>query len=118
MNGIFKRPNLTNHLDPLKGYRTRGGPVGGRQFPSELDGVQTGITQLHGQVKQTSADAGADIQKAVSELEKKMDLAGKEVLPIHSATVSAWTEMKSKTAVMMDDHRDSLTRPLSHFPSR
>jgi hypothetical protein len=118
MNGIFKRPNVTNHLDSLKRYRTRGGPVGGRQFPSELDEVQTRIMQLHGQVKQTSADASADIRKAVSELETKMDLAGNKVLAIHSATASSWTQVKSQTVVTMHDHRDSLTRTLSHFPSR
>lgn len=90
-----------------------------RKVQSELDEMQTRITQLHGQVKQTSADARADIQKAVSELEKKMDLAGKKVLAIHSATASSWTQVKSKTAVTMDDHRDSLTRTLSsHLPAR
>jgi predicted short-subunit dehydrogenase-like oxidoreductase (DUF2520 family) len=89
MNGIFKWLNVTNHLESLKGYRMRGGPV-----------------------------ARADIQKAIRELEKKKDLAGKQVLDIHSVTASTWEQMKSQTAVAMDDHRDSLTRTLSHFPPR
>ena len=89
-----------------------------RKFQSKLDEVQIRITQLHGQVKQTSADARADIQKTVSELEKKMDLAGKKVLDIHSGTASSWEQVQSKMAVTMGNHRDSLTRTLSHFPSR
>ena len=89
-----------------------------RKVQSELDEVQTRITQLRGQVKQTSAEARVDIQKAISELEKKKDLAEDKVQDIHSATGSSWEQVKSKTAVAMDDLRDSLTRTLSHFPSR
>jgi chromosome segregation ATPase len=89
-----------------------------RKVQSELNEVQTRITQLRGQVKQTSAEARADIQKAISELEMKMDLVEKKVLDIHSATASSWEQMTSKTAVAMNDHRDSLARTLSHFPSR
>lgn len=90
-----------------------------RKVQSELDEMQTRITQLRGQVKQTSAHARADIQKTISELEKKKDLAGQKVQDIHYSTASSWTQVKSKTAVTMDDHRDSLTRTLSsHLPSR
>src|SRR5262245_17492545 len=89
-----------------------------RKVQSELDEVQVHITQLRGQVKHASVEARADIQKAIGELEKKKDLAENKVQDIHSATASSWEQVKKKTAVAMDDLRDSLTRTLSRFPSR
>ena len=87
-----------------------------RKVQSELDEVQARIAQLRGQVKHTSAETKADIQKAISELEKKKDLGEKKVQDIHSATASSWEQMKLKTSVAMDDLRDSLNRTLSHLP--
>jgi septal ring factor EnvC (AmiA/AmiB activator) len=89
-----------------------------RKVQSELDEVQTRIAQLRGQVKHTSAEARADIQKAISELEKKKDLVEKKVQDIHSATAASWEQVNTKTVVAMEDLRDSLTRTLSRFPSR
>ena len=87
-----------------------------RKVQSELDEMQARITQLRGQVKHTSTEARADIQKAISELEKKKELAEKKVQAIHSATASSWEQVKSKTSAAMDDLRDSLNRTLSHLP--
>ena len=84
----------------------------------ELDEMQVRITQLRGQVKHASAEARADIQKAIGELEKKKDLAQKKAEAIHSATASSWEQVKLKTAAAMDDLRDSLTRARSYLPSR
>ena len=89
-----------------------------RKVQSELDEMQVRITQLRGQVKHASAEARADIQKAIGELEKKKDLAQKKAEDIHSATASSWEQVKSKTAAAMDDLRDSFTRARSYFPSR
>jgi ribosome-interacting GTPase 1 len=89
-----------------------------RKVQSELDEMQVRITQLRGQVTHTSAEARADIQKAIEELEKKKDLANKKAEDIHSATASSWEQAKSKTEAMMDDLRDSLTRARSYLPSR
>lgn len=89
-----------------------------RKVQSELDEVQARITQLRGQVKHASAEARADIQKAIGELEQKKALAEKKVQDVHSATASSWEQVKVKTAAAMDDLRDSLTRTLSRFPSR
>ncbi len=89
-----------------------------RKVQTELDEMQVRITQLRGQVTHTSAEARADIQKAIGELEKKKDLANKKAEAIHSATASSWEQVKSKTSAAMDDLRDSLTQALSHFPSR
>ena len=89
-----------------------------RKVQTELDEMQGRITQLRGQVKHASAEARADIQKAIKELEKKKDLASKKVEAIHSATASSWEQVKSKTVAAMDDLRDSLKRALSHLPSR
>jgi len=89
-----------------------------RKVQSELDEVQTRIIQLHGQVKHASAEARADTQKAISELEKKKELAETKLQEIHSATASSWEQAKSKTAAAMDDLQNSLTKTLSHFPSR
>ena len=89
-----------------------------RKVQSELAEIQVRITQLRGQVKHASAEARADIQNAISELEKKKDLAEKKAQDIHSATASSWEQVKSKTAAAMDDLRDSLERTLSHLPSR
>jgi Skp family chaperone for outer membrane proteins len=89
-----------------------------RKFQSELDEMQKRITQLRGQVKHASAEARTDIQKAIEDLEKKRDLAEKKVHDIHSATASSWDQVKTKTAVAMEDLRDSLNRTLSRFPSR
>jgi hypothetical protein len=47
------------------------------------------ITQLRGQVNHASAEARADIQKAIEELEKKKDQANKKAEAIHSATASS-----------------------------
>lgn len=87
-----------------------------RKVQTELDEVQSRITQLRGQVKQASAEANADIQKAIVELEKKKDLAQKKAEDIHSATASSWEQVKSKTTAAMDDLRGSLNRTLSHLP--
>ena len=89
-----------------------------RKVQSELDEIQVRITQLRGQVKHASAEARADFQKAISELEKKKDLAEKKAQDIRSATASSWEQAKSKTAAAMDDLRDSLKRTMSQFPSR
>ncbi len=89
-----------------------------RKVQTELDEMQVRITQLRGQVTQASAEAKADIQKAIGELEKKKDLAEKKAQDIHSATASSWEQVKSKTSAAMDDLRDSINRTLSHFPSR
>ena len=87
-----------------------------RKVQAELDEIQVRITQLRGQVKHASAEANADIQKAIAELEKKRDLAQKKAQEIHSATASSWEQVKSKTTAAMDDLRDSLNRTLSHLP--
>jgi seryl-tRNA synthetase len=76
-----------------------------RKVQSELDEMQSRITQLRGQVKHASAEARTDIQKA----QKKAEA-------IHSATASSWEQVKSKTSAAMDDLRDSLNRALSHLP--
>jgi ribosome-interacting GTPase 1 len=89
-----------------------------RKVQTELDEMQVRIKQLRGQVKHASAEARADIQKAIGELEKKKDLANKKVEAIHSATASSWEQVKSKTEAAMDDLRDSLTRARSYLPSR
>ena len=89
-----------------------------RKVQTELDEMQVRITQLRGQVKHASAEARADIQKAIGELEKKKDLAQKKAEDIHSATASSWEQVKSKTAAAMDDLRDSFTRARSYLPSR
>jgi ribosome-interacting GTPase 1 len=87
-----------------------------RKVQTELDEVQVRITQLRGQVKHASAEARADIQRAIEELEKKKDLASKKVEAIRSATVSSLEQVKSKTEVAMDDLRDSLARARSYLP--
>jgi signal transduction protein with GAF and PtsI domain len=89
-----------------------------RKVQTELDEMQVRITQLRGQVKHASAEARADIQKAIGEIEKKKDLAQKKAEDIHSATASSWEQVKSKTAAAMDDLRDSFTRARSYLPSR
>ena len=87
-----------------------------RKVQTELDEMQGRIAQLRGQVKHASAEARADIQKAISELEKKKDLAEKKAQEIHSATASSWEQVKSKTSAAMDDLRESLNRAKSHLP--
>jgi signal transduction protein with GAF and PtsI domain len=87
-----------------------------RKVQTELDEVQVRITQLRGQVKHTSAEARADIQKAIEELEKKKDLVSKKVEAIRSATASSWEQVKSKTEAAMDDLRDSFARARSYLP--
>ena len=88
-----------------------------RKVQTELDEMKVRIRELRGQVKHASAEARADLQKAIGELEKKKDLATKKVKAIHSATASSWEQVKSKTEAAMDDLRDSLTRARSHLPS-
>ena len=87
-----------------------------RKVQTELDEMQVRITQLRGQVKHASAEARADIQKAIKELEKKKDLAQKKAEDIHSATASSWEQVKSKTSAAMDDLRESFNRAKSHLP--
>jgi len=89
-----------------------------RKVQTELDEMKVRIRELRGQVKHASAEARADLQKAIGELEKKKDLANKKVKAIHSATASSWEQVKSKTEAAMDDLRDSLTRARSYLPSR
>ena len=87
-----------------------------RKVQTELDEMQVRIAQLRGQVTHTSAEARADIQKAIGELEKKKDLASNKAQDIHSATASSWEQVKSKTEAAMDDLRDSLVRARSYLP--
>jgi septal ring factor EnvC (AmiA/AmiB activator) len=87
-----------------------------RKVQTELDEMQGRIAQLRGQVKHASADARADIQKAISDLEKKKELAEKKAQEIHSATASSWEQVKSKTSAAMDDLRESFNRAKSHLP--
>ena len=89
-----------------------------RKVQTELDEMKVRIRQLRGQVKHASAEARADLQKAIGELEKKKDLANKKVKAIHSATASSWEQVKLKAEAAMDDLRDSLNRALSYLPSR
>ena len=87
-----------------------------RKVQMELDEMEERITQLRGKAKHASAEARADLQKAIRELEKKKDLAHKKAQDIHSATASSWEQVKSKTTAAMDDLRASLNRTLSHLP--
>jgi ribosome-interacting GTPase 1 len=89
-----------------------------RKVQTELDEMKVRIRELRGQVKHASAEARADLQKAIGELEKKKDLANKKVKAIQSATASSWEQVKSKTEAAMNDLRDSLTRARSYLPSR
>jgi hypothetical protein len=89
-----------------------------RKVQTELNEMKVHIRHLGGQVRHASAEARANLQKVVEELEKKKDLASRKVEAIHSATASSWEQVKSKTLAAMDDLRDSLNRALSHFPSR
>ena len=89
-----------------------------RKVQTELDEMKVRIRELRGQVKHASAEARADLKKAIGELEKKKDLATKKVKAIHSATASSWEQVKSKTEAAMADLRDSLTRARSYLPSR
>ena len=100
-----------------KGYTIQQKDAFQRKVQTELDEMKARIRQLRGQVKHVSAEARADLQKAIGELEKKKDLASKKVRAIHSATASSWEQVKSKTEAAMDDLRDSLTRALSYLPS-
>ena len=65
-----------------------------QKVQTELDEMQVRITQLHGQVKHASAEARADIQKAIEEFEKKNDQANKKAEAIHSVTASSWEQVK------------------------
>src|SRR4026208_1757415 len=87
-----------------------------RKVQAELDEIQVHISKLHGQANHASAEAKADIKKAIAELEKKKALAQKKAADIHSATAASWEQVKSKTAAAMDDLRDSVNRALSHLP--
>ena len=87
-----------------------------RKVKTELDEMQVRITQLRGQVKHASAEAQADLRKAINDLEKKKKLAEKKAQEIHSATASSWEQVKSKTSAAMDDLRESLNRTLSRLP--
>ena len=87
-----------------------------RKVRTELDEMQVRITQLRGQLKHASAEAKTDIQKAVSDLEKKKALAEKKAKEIQSATASSWEQVKSKTSAAMDDLRESFNRAKSHLP--
>ena len=87
-----------------------------RKVQAELDEIQVHISKLHGQANHASAEAKADIKKAIAELEKKKALAQKKAADIHSATAASWEQVKSKTAAAMDDLRDSVNRTLSHLP--
>ncbi len=89
-----------------------------RKVQTELDEMKVRLRHLREQVKHTSGKARADLQNAIVELEKKIDLANKKAQDIHSATASSWEQAKSKTEAMMDDLRDSLTRARSYLPSR
>ena len=89
-----------------------------RKIQLELEEIQARIVQLREQAKHVSGEARTDTQKAIRELENKKALAEKRLQAIHSATASSWEQAKMKTAVAMDDLRDSLTRTLSRFPSR
>ena len=99
-----------------KDYTIQQKDVFQRKVQTELDEMQIRIAQLRGQVTHASAEAKADIQKAIEELEKKKDLASKKAQDIHSATASSWEQVKAKTSAAMDDLRDSLNRALSHLP--
>jgi ribosome-interacting GTPase 1 len=101
-----------------KDYTSQQNDAFQRKGQTELDEMQVRITQLRGQVTHASAEARADIQKAIGELEKKKDLAQKKAEDIHSATASSWEQVKLKTSVAMDDLRDSFTRVRSYLPSR
>jgi len=87
-----------------------------RKVQAELDEIQVHISKLQGQASHASAEAKADIKKAVADLEKKKALAQKKAEEIHSATAASWEQVKSKTAVAIDDLRDSVNRALSHLP--
>jgi hypothetical protein len=86
-----------------------------RKVQTKLDEMQVRITQLRGQVTHVSAEARADFQKAVGELEKKKGLAQKKAEDIYSATASSWEQAKLKTSAAMDNLRDSFTRARSHL---
>lgn len=87
-----------------------------RKVQAELDEMESQIVHLRRQVAYASVEAKADIQKAITELEKKKNLAQKKARDIQSATASSWEQVKAKTTAALDDLRNSLNRTLSHLP--
>jgi hypothetical protein len=86
-----------------------------RKVQTELDEMKVRLMQFREQVKHVSGKTKAELQKAIVELEKKMDLANKKLQDIHSAKAFSWEQVKSKATATMDDLRDSLSRAQSQL---
>ena len=87
-----------------------------KKIQAELDRMQKQIDRLRAKADDAKTEAQADLNKAIAELQKRKDAAGKKLQELESASEHAWGNLKSGLNTAMEDLEKSYKRALSHFP--
>lgn len=87
-----------------------------KMIQAELDHMQKQIDHLRAKAENAKTEAQADLNKAIVELQKRKDAAGKKFPELESASEKAWGSLKSGLNATMEDLAKSYKPVLSHFP--
>lgn len=87
-----------------------------KKMQAELDRMQKQIDHLTAKADHAKKEAQAELNKAIGELQKQKDAAGKKLHELESASEKAWGDLKAGLNAVMEDLEKSYKRALSHFP--
>jgi len=97
-------------IEATKQYTAQQKEAFQRKAHEELAAIQKQIIALRGKASEASAATRAELQKSISELEKKKDAAKDKLDELRSATDAKWSEVKAG----MNSALDELKRSYQH----
>ncbi len=83
---------------------------------AELGDLQIKITELQKKTSVASAEARAELQKAIQDLEQRKNEARKRFDEMNASTTSAWSKMKDGLNESLEDLKKSYRETLSKLP--
>lgn len=83
---------------------------------AELGDLQIKITELQKKTSVASAEARAELQKAIQDLEHRKNEARKRFDEMNASTSSAWSKMKDGLNESLEDLKKSYRETLSKLP--
>lgn len=103
-------------LEATKQYTMEQKEAFQRKAHEELAIVQKQIGTLREKGQEVSAATRAELQKSIDELEKKKDVARRELEQLKAVTDSKWAVMKANVNSALEDLKSSYQKAVSRLP--
>jgi chromosome segregation ATPase len=103
-------------IEATKQYTAQQKEAFQRKAHEELAAVQKQIIALRGKASEASAATRAELQKSISELEKKKDAAKNKLDELRATTDAKWNDVKAGMNSALDDLKNSYQKALSYLP--